>query len=240
MRIAQLILSVALFWGLPALAQTTTASTGAGAPAHGATLYLSVVVNNATHAEMLEMVKLALKRIGVTAVARPVPAARALVLADAGSTDGDLGRIAGTEKVYTNLVPVPEPIYFYQVTAYAYQPIDTAEGWESLRPHSICLRRGIRIFELRTEGMRRQVLDDEDSILRMLRSGGCQVALLERLNPTVMAAQAAQPPLLKLNPPLETVPLYIYLHKRHADLVPRLTAALRQMRADGTLPRRPD
>jgi polar amino acid transport system substrate-binding protein len=233
--ISQLILLVALSWLVPAQAQVP-----APAPARGPTLHLSVISSNATHAEMLEMIRLALKRLGITAEARPVPAARALALADAGTTDGDLGRIAGTEKVYTNLVPVPEPIYFYQVTAYAYQPIDTAAGWESLRPHSICLRRGIRVFELRTEGMRRQVLDDEDSILRMLRSGGCQVALLERLNPTVLAAQAAQPPLLKLNPPLEVVPLYIYLNKRHAALVPRLAEVLRQMRADGTLPRRPD
>jgi polar amino acid transport system substrate-binding protein len=31
--------------------------------------------------------------------------------------------------------------------------------------------------------------------------------------------------------------MYIYLHKRHAELVPRLAEALRQMRRDGTMGR---
>lgn len=31
------------------------------------------------------------------------------------------------------------------------------------------------------------------------------------------------------------MPLYIYLHKSHAALVPRVSAVLKQMRADGTM-----
>lgn len=59
---------------------------------------------------------------------------------------------------------------------------DTSAGWDSLRQHTACLRRGIKIFEMRTEGMQRQVLEDDKSLLRMLRSGGCDVALMEPNN----------------------------------------------------------
>jgi polar amino acid transport system substrate-binding protein len=71
----------------------------------------------------------------------------------------------------------------------------------------------------------------------MLAAGGCDVAVMERNNGLARAAMAADPPLLRLLPPMEVMPLYIYLHKSHAALVPKLSAALRQMRADGSMQR---
>jgi polar amino acid transport system substrate-binding protein len=83
--------------------------------------------------------------------------------------------------------------------------------------------------------MARQQLADEVSMLRMLKEGGCSVAIMDRNDPVARAAMASDPSLVQLKPPLEEMPLYIYLHKRHAALVPKLNAALKQMRADGTL-----
>lgn len=209
-------------------------------PAQAQELQLSVIANNATHLEAWHIAQQALRRAGSGAVAREVPAERALAMANSGVTDGDVARVETVGQMYPELLRVPEPSLYYQAYAFAYNRLDTSAGWESLRGHTVCLRRGIKIFELRTEGMQRQVLEDEKSILRMLRSGGCDVALLERNNPDVIAATQADPPLYRLAPPLEGVPLYIYLHKRHAALVPRVAQALRQMRLDGTLPRMPN
>jgi polar amino acid transport system substrate-binding protein len=69
----------------------------------------------------------------------------------------------------------------------------------------------------------------------MLAAGGCDVAIMERNNGLARAAMTADPPLLRLLPPMEVMPLYIYLHKSHAALVPKVAAALKQMRADGTM-----
>jgi polar amino acid transport system substrate-binding protein len=35
-------------------------------------------------------------------------------------------------------------------------------------------------------------------------------------------------------PPLASVPMYMYLHRKHADLVDDAARALREMKADGT------
>jgi polar amino acid transport system substrate-binding protein len=207
------------------------------APAHE--LQLSVIANNATHREAWRIAQEAMRRAGIAAVAREVPAERALVSAKSGVTDGDVARFEAVGQLYPELVRVPEPSLYYLAYAYAYRRLDVGAGWNSLRGHTICLRRGIKLYEMRTEGMARHVLDDERSLLRMLRSGGCTVALLEDNNPDVSAAMAADPPLYRLTPALEGAPLYIYLHKRHAALVPRIAQALRQMRADGTLQRMP-
>lgn len=37
-----------------------------------------------------------------------------------------------------------------------------------------------------------------------------------------------------LAPALKDVDMYLYLHKRHVDLAPKLAAVLRDMKADGT------
>lgn len=204
-------------------------------PLRAEELHLSVIANNPTHEDIWRVVQAAARRAGIPASARVVPAERALALANSGATDGDVGRIAGLEKQYPNLLRVPEPVYQYAAYAFALNKLDVSAGWESLRGHGICIRRGIKLFELRTEGMQRQVLEDEASIVRMLRNGGCELALLEPDSPVVKAELVAHPPLFKLLPPLEVAPLYLYLHKSHAGLVPRFAEALKQMRQDGTL-----
>jgi polar amino acid transport system substrate-binding protein len=40
--------------------------------------------------------------------------------------------------------------------------------------------------------------------------------------------------IVQLSPALKDVDMYLYLHKKHEALVPRLAKALRDMKADGT------
>jgi polar amino acid transport system substrate-binding protein len=204
-------------------------------PLRAEELQLSLIASNPTHEEIWRVVQAAARRAGIPVAARSVPAERALALANSGATDGDVGRIEGLERQYPNLVRVTEPVYRYAAYAFAYNKLEVTAGWESLQGHGICIRRGIKLFELRTESMQRQMLDDERSILRMLRNGGCDMALLEPNSQVVKAAMAARPRLYKLLPPLEVTPLYLYLHRSHAALAPRFAEALKQMRQDGTL-----
>lgn len=204
-------------------------------PVRAEELQLSVIARSSTHADLWKAAEVAFQRAGVTAVVREVSPERSAVLANEGTTDGDVGRSSGLEKTYPNLVQVPEPIYQYAPTAFSYQRFDVAGGWESLRSHTVCIRRGLRQTDQRTKDLARQVLADEATMLRMLAAGGCDVAIMERNNVLARAAMAAEPPLLRLLPPMEVMPLYIYLHKTHAALVPKVAAALKQMRADGTM-----
>lgn len=204
-------------------------------PARAEELQLSVIARSTTHTDLWKAAEAAFQRAGVTAVVREVSPERSAVLANNGKTDGDVGRSSGLEKNYPNLVRVPEPIYQYAPTAFAYKQFDVSGSWGSLRPHTVCIRRGLRQTDQRTRDLQRQVLADEATMLRMLAAGGCDVAIMERNNALAKAAMTADPPLQRLLPPMEVMPLYIYLHKRHAALVPKLAAALKQMRADGTL-----
>ncbi|HEY0585631.1 MAG TPA: transporter substrate-binding domain-containing protein [Pseudoduganella sp.] len=204
-------------------------------PVQAEELQLSVISRSTTHADLWKAAEIAFQRAGVNAVIREVSPERSAVLANEGTTDGDVGRSSGLEKSFPNLVQVPEPVYQYAPTAFSYKRFDVSSGWESLRSHTVCIRRGLRQTEQRTRDLARQILADEATMLRMLAAGGCDVAIMERNNGLARAAMAADPPLLRLLPPMEVMPLYIYLHKSHAALVPKVAAALKQMRADGTM-----
>jgi len=204
-------------------------------PARAEELQLSVISRSTTHNDLWKVAEAAFQRAGVTAVVREVSPERSAVLANEGTTDGDVGRSSGLEKSYPNLIQVPEPVYQYAPTAFSYKRFDVAGGWESLRSHTVCIRRGLRQTDQRTKDLPRQILADEATMLRMLAAGGCDVAIMERNNALARAAMTADPPLQRLLPPMEIMPLYIYLHKTHAALVPKVAAALKQMRADGTM-----
>jgi polar amino acid transport system substrate-binding protein len=207
------------------------------APLHAEELQLSVISRSTTHSDLWKAAEVAFQRAGIGAVVREVSPERSAVLANEGKTDGDVGRSAGLEKTFPNLIQVPEPIYQYAPTAFAYKRFDVAGGWDALRTHTVCIRRGLRQTEQRTRDLTRQVLADEATMLRMLAAGGCDVAIMERNNALARAAMTAEPPLQRLLPPMEVMPLYIYLHKSHAALVPKVAAVLKQMRADGTMHR---
>lgn len=200
------------------------------APLQGQELQLYVIPGTPAHIEAWQTVEAAARHAGIGVAARELPPDRGMILANKGEVDGAIGRSALAASEYPDLVQVPEAIYLYEPTAYAYRKFDVAHGWKSLRGHTLCMRRGYTLTERRTSGMQRQRLDSDASLLRMLREGGCEMAIMDRRNTVIRDAVAADPDLLELLPPLEQVPLYLFLHKRHAALAPRLAEALRQVK----------
>ncbi len=200
------------------------------APLRGQDLQLFVIPDTPAHIEAWKTVEAAARRAGIKVRMQALPAERGMVLANEGKLDGAVGRTMLAARGYAQLVAVPEPVYMYAPTAYSYKKIDVSRGWQSLRGHTVCLRRGYNFTEERTAGLARQRLDNDASLLRMLKAGGCDIAVMGRSNKEVKAMQEHDADLLQLLPPLEEVPLYLFLHQRHAALVPRLAEALRQGR----------
>lgn len=174
----------------------------------------------------------AYRRLGIELRSELLPRERALMSADSGETDGDLIRAAGIDARYINLVRVPEPVITFDAVAFTAGLKFTVDGWDSLRPYSLCIMRGMKIAEQGTEGMQRLIANTTDQAVLMLSAGRCQVAVLgHQVWLDIERLQAG--PLRALDPPIASVPLYHYVHRRHAELVPRLADALRAMRNDG-------
>lgn len=197
-------------------------------------LRFSLVERDQTSSQVFLVLKEAYRRLGIEVVAVELPAERSLQTAAAGMTDGEVARIAGLEKIYPDLVQVPEPLSMLEIKVFTTGLSFPVIGWESLRPYSFCYMHGFKAVEQATVGMKRTATATIQDLVRQLREGHCEVAVLgSRVWITVDRLNAG--PLRELEPPLDVLPLYHYVHSRHAALIPDLAKELRKMRDEGLI-----
>lgn len=162
------------------------------------------------------------------------PERRSLDMTNSGENDGDGPRVPGLEQRYTNLVRTREPLLIGRFTAFTRKG-DRITCWEDLAEKHVTLPKGwtlprrsvpestvVKEVPATHHGMAMLAVGRVDAALTILKLGQYEI----RQNGLVT---------IDPNPPiLIEQDLYLYLHKRHADLIPAIDEAIRSMRADGT------
>ena len=172
-------------------------------------------------------------RVGVKLVLIKLPAERALINANAGIEDGDLTRIVGLEKTYPNLIRVPEKLIDWNFVAYS-KNRDIVARWPSLRQHAVGHVTGWKIYEQQLQGAP-QVISTRSptELFYLLQRDRIEVALYAQWMGQSLIQQLGLQNIHQLEPALDTREMFIYLHKQHAELVPRLALALRELKQEG-------
>lgn len=175
----------------------------------------------------------AFRRAGVHLKLVKLPAERALLDANAGIGDGDLTRIAGLEKQYPNLVRVPEKLVDWNFTAFSKNRAIPSD-WAAIRQHSVGHINGWKIYEQKMAGASGAIaVDDPEQLFRLLALDRIEVALYSRWMGLALIQRQGMKDVYALEPPLATREMYIYLHKKHAALAPKIASALRALKAEG-------
>lgn len=180
----------------------------------------------------------ALNRIGYKLDTRGLPNERSLINADRGIIDGESNRIAGLEKLYPNLIRVPEKIMDWQFVAFSEQDIDTTQGWNSLTPYVTSFITGWKIFEINVPKKTTitQIRHPEQLFI-LLNKKRIDVALYELWQGLGLIRKFKYNDIKALSPPLAHKEMFTYLNKKHAHLVPKLAQSLKEMKKDGTYAR---
>jgi polar amino acid transport system substrate-binding protein len=199
-----------------------------------------IVISNSEGGSLLgflgHVLDAAYGRVGAKPVIKSYPAARSIEMANDGATDAEALRGPGLDRDFPNLIRVPEPILTLEYRAYTLKTPFTGESWESLRGKRVCVNLGEKVIEERTRDMPRELAHGTDAALKMLKAGRCDLVLsnqfawlvMDRYDLGTFCSGTAL---------IEAIPLYHYVNKRRADLVPGLAAALRSMRESGQLDR---
>jgi polar amino acid transport system substrate-binding protein len=175
----------------------------------------------------------AFRRLGYELRLVKLPAERGLINANAGIEDGDMVRIAGLEKQYPNLVRVPEKLVDWEFSAFS-KDASIPSNWKAIRQRSVGHIKGWKIYEQNLAGAERvTTADDPAQLFRLLDLNRIDVALYERSLGAALVKQQGLKGVRPLAPPLATREMFIYLHKRHANLAPRMADALRVMKREG-------
>ncbi|WP_284617284.1 substrate-binding periplasmic protein [Aquabacterium humicola] len=188
----------------------------------------------------------AFRRIGVEVRVDVFPLQRLTMLSRSGEIDGDVARVHGYGAAHPDLVRVEEPMYALQFGLFAVKEGLQVRQLQELagQPWRVVYLRGVALcrdgLEATLKPAQIQALNDEDQGLDMLLADRAD---LYCASDAVLEDRLSRPryrdaPKFRLQVPLgPPLPLYAYLHRRHAELAPRLAAALRQMKAEGLIDR---
>ncbi len=181
-------------------------------------------VNMLTKSVMTE----AYRRLGIKIDLKFLPGIRALKHANHGVTDGDLCRVKGIEKEYTNLVMVPVKVASVEIVAFGKNKNITVNGWDSLHPYSIAYLRGIKIISKKAKGKLKPVSSKKQAF-KLLAFNRVDLVIDTRIMGLVTLEKLKIENVRIIEPPLQEIILYHYLNKKHTGLVPELTKILNHM-----------
>jgi polar amino acid transport system substrate-binding protein len=193
-------------------------------------------VENSTHSNIGESVLLeAYKRLNISIRANYVPAKRALHISNSGEVDGELHRVDGVSAIWQDLIQVPVAINCIKATAFSIDHQFEVNGWESLKPYSVGVRRGVIFSWVGARGLDVTTVNNNQQLFGMLAAGRTDVIVVSLLNGLKTLESGSYKDIMVLTPSIELYPLYHYLHVRHKDLIPELIQVLQDMRAEGVI-----
>jgi polar amino acid transport system substrate-binding protein len=167
----------------------------------------------------------------------PTATERGMLNANEGVDDGLAMRVAGLEKQYPNLIRVPEDVAVNDFVALTTGARFATDNWDSLRPYVVTYIIGWKVFEQNVpKGKEITLVRDADQLFGLLKSGRTDVALYERWQ-GLARSRAMGLKVEALEPPLVRTKMYMYLHKKHAALVPQVSAALLKLKQNGSYQR---
>lgn len=176
------------------------------------------------------------KRAGVKIEIQAMPAAeRSLINQNEGIDDGDVSRVLGLEKQYPNLIRVPEPVMHYEMTVFSRNANFKVNGIESLLPYDAGIPNGWKILERNVVGTRSVTkLENGEQLFSMLDKDRIDIALIEKLQGLRFVKEMGIKNIKTLQPAFLEGDWFMYVNKKHEALVPKLAAAIKSMKNDGT------
>lgn len=183
------------------------------------------------------------KRLGYDLQYHGYPSARASRMSDAGLFDGEINRVAAYQAAHPNLIRLETSHFTTTLAAYAVKPGIQLEGWESFKDtdYLVEYRRGTKIVEVgltpfvlpgnlseittTEQGLKRLILDRTDIYVDVVDT---VTGVLKELN-----SDKYDPSSVYQAGIMAKTTLHLYLHKKHAALVPKVNETLKAIKKEG-------
>ncbi len=182
------------------------------------------------------ILKEAFKRAGFSANIRMLPAERCLQDSNNGISDGEIARIKTMSQYYPNLVLVDEPIIENRdFVAFSIHHEFKAENWSSLKPYNVAIIRGWKIFEKNITGTKSLIsMESTLSMFELLKNDRADVVVNARIDGLYHLKKLGVENVKVMEPPLASVKLYLFMHKKNQLVIPKIKKALKSMKADNS------
>jgi len=183
------------------------------------------------------------KRLGMKIELRTYPPKRTSIEADAGNVDGEVARPYRYADGHPNLVRVEESIVNVIFSAFAVKDsIPQLNGWGSLKGtnYRVEYRLGIKTTEdnlpkvVSSENL--SAVTEQALGLKKLISGRIDLFADEESGIlTLLQTPEFKKSKIRSAGVMDSLPVYPYLHKKHAALAPKMAEILKAMSAEGLI-----
>lgn len=143
--------------------------------------------------------------------------------------DAELSRTAAAAAMLPNMIRVKVPIGTVRITAFSRDPTIKIKNWHSLQGKRVDVLRGIYLARINMRDLQYTEISTISQAIQRLQSGRTDIAVLLGDETEWLLKQYANHGLYSIAPDLANTEIFHYVHERHAALVPRLEAALRQL-----------
>ncbi len=177
------------------------------------------------------------KKINLELTVTPMPAKRAENEVFTGNKDGEVMRVWTYLKSNPNTVRVPTSYYFSGTTAFIRKNSNIKiNKAEDLRKYRLVKQLGVKHTDNITAGMPSIVnVNSKEAMMFFLQKNRADIALTSTVDGEFILKKFNIKDIIKVEKPLVLFKVYIYIHKSHKDLVPKVDAAIKEMQASGEL-----
>ena len=199
-------------------------------------LVFTSIENSGFTAFATKVVTQAYKNIGIDISVKALPGKRALIVSNQGKgVDGELFRISGVEKTYTNLIPIKVALHKSQWMVYTKNKDFKVQGWQSLKPYKIGIKRGIATTEKGTQGMKTTRVNSNEQLFKLLDTNRVDLIVISKINGKKYLDNSQYKDIDFLETPVAIISVYHFLHIKNQHLVPKITQAMKELEEQGII-----
>lgn len=175
------------------------------------------------------------RRIGMNVSFRYLPFLRSIDEANSGILDASAARTMVAARGYSNLIPVPVPLFKLSYSAVTTKPGIKINSFDNTVDYTIGIQRGNMAAIMAAESAGNQVylFNSMVGAFNMLEAGRLDMIVMDATIASHIAKSIGHGAIL-LSEPLYSVLSYHFLNKKHKGLVPKLAHAFKGMYEDGT------
>lgn len=174
-------------------------------------------------------------RMGIELKIISMPSKRSLENANDGREDGNFLRTDDISQAYPNLIRVPEKIAVNRVVAFSKNTDISVSGWESLLPYHVVYVNGWKNCERELKKAKAQTtIKNEELLFTLLEKERADVGVFGLSTGLEVLKKLGYSDIKALAPPIVVSDMFLYVHKKHEDLVPEIVRNLKKMKKDGT------
>ena len=164
-----------------------------------------------------------------------LPSKRSLINANLGIEDGNFVRTDGISATYPHLVKVPENISVNRIMAFSKNSAIKVNGWKSLLKYQIAYINGWKNCERELQQSKRKIaVKNEELLFTLIEKNRADVAIFGESTGVEVIRELGYSDIKALEPPIVVSALFLYIHKKHEELIPEIVQTLRGMKEDGT------